>query len=60
MPFSHSFSDRRATTIAARIETDCGFSAPVLMRSAAQISAVAREHPFAEREDDPKRLHVFE
>ncbi len=43
--------------IAARIEADLGFPAPVLLRSAAQMAKVAAAHPFADRADDPRRLH---
>ena len=54
---SAALAKKLGKTIAAQIEHDFGFSAPVLLRSAAQIGKVAAAHPFADRADDPKRLH---
>lgn len=40
------------------IQKQCGFSVPVVTRSAAELAKVARAHHFAKRTKDPKALHV--
>jgi uncharacterized protein (DUF1697 family) len=35
-----------------------GFAVPVILRTGAEMQAVARAHPFGSDEDDPVKLHV--
>lgn len=44
--------------IARAIERRCGFPAPVIVRTARELSAVVRANPYATPGVDPKTLHV--
>jgi uncharacterized protein (DUF1697 family) len=44
--------------IHAAIVSEAGFSVPVVTRTAKELAAVAKSHPFAKRSSDPKALHV--
>lgn len=45
-------------TLAAAILKKAGFEAPVLLRSVAQLAAVAKANPFLARGVDPEHLHL--
>ena len=51
-----------APTIVDALETAIrdrfGFDVPVILRTAGEMAAVARSHPFAADEEDPAKLHV--
>ena len=44
--------------ISARIEAECGFSPPVLVRSASDLAAVVRDNPHRGAGAEPSTLHV--
>jgi uncharacterized protein (DUF1697 family) len=46
-----------AADIARRIEAECGFGVPVVLRDAAELAAVPHDNPFA-KGTDPDHLHV--
>jgi uncharacterized protein (DUF1697 family) len=52
-------ADTLAGRIADAIERRFGFRAPVVLRGAAELAAVARSNPFLARGGDADRLHVM-
>ncbi|MDA3627675.1 DUF1697 domain-containing protein [Saccharopolyspora sp. WRP15-2] len=44
--------------VRAHLATDLGLDTAVLVRTAAEITAVAESHPFAGQQDDLAKLHV--
>ncbi|MGW1676082.1 DUF1697 domain-containing protein [Saccharopolyspora sp. NPDC002376] len=44
--------------VRAQLAAELGLDTTVMVRTAAEITAVAEGHPFAEQEDDPAKLHV--
>jgi len=55
---SDALHKRLSKAVEATIQKQCGFSVPVVTRSAAELEKVARGHHFAKRTKDPKALHV--
>jgi uncharacterized protein (DUF1697 family) len=53
-----ALATRLATDITRRIERAFGFRTPVVLRSAAELTAVARGNPFLAEGTDPDLLHV--
>jgi uncharacterized protein (DUF1697 family) len=49
---------RLPTEIPRRIDAECGFTVPVLLRTAAELRAIVERHPFTDRAEDTKHLHV--
>jgi len=49
---------RAPAKVAAEIEARFGYDVPVVTRTLKELSAVHAAHPFADRTDDLKRLHV--
>lgn len=49
---------RLPTALAAAITERFGYQVPVVVRSAAELSEVAKRHPLHDRRADPKTLHV--
>jgi uncharacterized protein (DUF1697 family) len=47
-----------AEKLESALQERFGFAVPVILRTAAEIVAVAHAHPFGGDEEDPVRLHV--
>jgi uncharacterized protein (DUF1697 family) len=44
--------------LAARLESDTRLSVDVMVRTAAELERICAANPYADREQDPKKLHV--
>ncbi len=45
--------------IAAEIEKQFGFDAPIVLRSTDELRSAIRDNPFVKRAADPKALHIY-
>ena len=55
----HGMKDQIPTRIEAAIRERCGFEAPVVLRSAAEMEQIVANNPFVDAASDEKALHVM-